>query len=272
MTGTSDPLVRDYLDRLGLPRRPADLRPDLRTLGDLHERHVRGIPFENIDLILGRPVRLDVPHLANKLIARRRGGYCFEHNLLFAAVLRAIGFHVDGLAARICRPGSTAVLPRTHVVLRVPVAGRTYLVDVGLGGPGPLRPLELTPNQPVGQDGWHYRLVGDRRDPVLQVAEPTGWRDLYALCGQPQQQIDHEVASYYVSTHPDSVLRRAPLAFLAGAGVRYSLVGRNLRCVTPSGADDRVLRDRRGYRRMFAEVFGLDLPALTCDRLWAAAG
>ena len=91
---------------------------NIGVLTDLHEAHAAMIPFENLDVVLGRPVRLDLPSLEAKLVAGRRGGYCFEQNSLFAAALETMGFKVQRLAARV-RYGSTRVGPRTHMVLRV---------------------------------------------------------------------------------------------------------------------------------------------------------
>src|SRR5512134_3104831 len=116
-------LVGAYLRRIGLPDPVA---PDLETLRRLHAAHVESIPFENLDILLGHGIRLDLDRLRDKLIAQRRGGYCFEQNTLFLAVLQEIDFTAAPMEARV-RAGSTAVRPRTHMVLEVKIAGEAWL-------------------------------------------------------------------------------------------------------------------------------------------------
>src|SRR6516225_6723599 len=104
------------------------LRASAEVLRELHLAHATHIPFENLDILLGRPIRLDLESLQAKLVHGKRGGYCFEQNLLFAAVLERLGFSVTCLAARV-RLGTTRLLPRTHMLLKVDVDGGSWLVD-----------------------------------------------------------------------------------------------------------------------------------------------
>ena len=115
-----------YLRRIGYA---GELSPSRATLDALHRAHATSIPFENLDILLGVPIRLDLPSLQAKLVAGRRGGYCFEQNALFASALEHLGFAVTRLAARV-RYRSDRVLPRTHMALRVDVDGARLLVDV----------------------------------------------------------------------------------------------------------------------------------------------
>src|SRR5215471_14344829 len=126
-----------YLRRIGYA---GDLSPSRKTLDAVHLAHATHIPFENLDILLGRPIRLDLASLQAKLVAGRRGGYCFEQNALFAAVLEQLGFAVTRLAARV-RFRTDRVLARTHMTLRVDVDGVPLLADVGFGGEGPMRPV-----------------------------------------------------------------------------------------------------------------------------------
>ena len=103
-----------YLARVGYK---GQLEPTLETLKALQFAHVSAIPFENLDIVLGKTISLDLPHLEAKLVKARRGGYCFEQNALFAAVLESLGFEVVRLAARV-RFGATAIRPRTAHVAR----------------------------------------------------------------------------------------------------------------------------------------------------------
>jgi arylamine N-acetyltransferase len=139
---TEDSLER-YFRRIGyFGARDASL-PVLQAL---HRLHPQAIPFENLNAFLGLPVRLDEASVEAKLVAGRRGGYCYEQNLLFMRMLKLLGFEVTGLAARVMwgQP-EKAVTRRSHMLLRVELAGRTMLADVGFGGLTPTAPLRLDP-------------------------------------------------------------------------------------------------------------------------------
>ena len=128
-----------YLARIGYRER---LDPTVETLRGLHFAHATQIPFENLDILLGRSIVLDLESLQKKLVERRRGGYCFEQNTLFAAVLESLGFAVTRLAARV-RFGATSIRPRSHMLLSVEIDGEPWLADVGFGGEGLLHPVPL---------------------------------------------------------------------------------------------------------------------------------
>ncbi|MDX1645163.1 MAG: arylamine N-acetyltransferase [Thermoanaerobaculia bacterium] len=193
-----------YFERVGA----GPVETDLSGLARLHAAHLAAIPFENIDVWLGRDIQLDLDSLERKLVRGRRGGYCFEHNTLFAAVLRQVGFEVSTLEARVRPPGATEPLPRTHMVLVVTIAGRRWLADVGFGGDGPLEPVTIDGEESEQADA-AYR-VEEELDAVsvLRRCSREGWRDLYAFSTRPALPIDFEVANHYTSTHPSSVFRR----------------------------------------------------------------
>ena len=116
------------------------------TLDALHFAHTTQIPFENVDVLLRRPIRLELEALQAKLVTARRGGYCFEHNVLFRAVLERLGFPVTTLAARVLREASGG-FAGIHAFLRVECDGAAWLADVGYGGAGPLRPIPFVPGR-----------------------------------------------------------------------------------------------------------------------------
>src|SRR6266511_3875640 len=132
-----------YLGRIGLTR---PLAADLESLAAIQWAHVTHIPFENLDILLGRGIAIDLPSVVAKLVRGGRGGYCFEHNALLAAVLEELGYGVTRLAARV-RWMATGPTPRTHMLLGVDVPpgpnAERYLVDVGFGGTCPTVPMPL---------------------------------------------------------------------------------------------------------------------------------
>ncbi|MEU6717151.1 arylamine N-acetyltransferase [Nonomuraea sp. NPDC046802] len=206
-----------YLDRVGYtgPRTPT-----FATLRALHLGHVRSIPFENLDVILGRDIGLDLGALQDKLVAGGRGGYCHEHNLLFAAALERLGFTPARHLARI-RLGRYH-LPRSHAMLTVPVEGRVWVADVGFGGEGLVEPIAFEEGATVESGPWRWRLGRDGAFWVLHAAE----MELYAFRqDEPNYPSDFEVANYYVATHPHSPFVRHVLAQRTTAGERIRLEG-----------------------------------------------
>jgi N-hydroxyarylamine O-acetyltransferase len=122
--------------------------PTLETLRELHRLQPQAIAFENLDPLLKRPVRLDAPSLEEKMVHGGRGGYCFEQNILFAHALRAIGFKVTELAARVLWNVPAGVTtPRVHMLLLVDIDGQRYLTDAGFGGNVLTSPLLLDSTQ-----------------------------------------------------------------------------------------------------------------------------
>ncbi len=194
-----------YLARIGVARPSA---PDLATLAAMQWGHVSTIPFENLDILLGRRIAIDLPSVVGKLVRGGRGGYCFEHNTLLAAALEALGYRVTRLAARV-RWMATGPTPRTHMLLAVEVpGGARQLVDVGFGGTCPTAPIPLGPFADGVEVAMHhdrYRLRAEGEGLVLQLASADGgWADMYWFTLEPHDAIDYEVANHYTSTHPQS--------------------------------------------------------------------
>jgi N-hydroxyarylamine O-acetyltransferase len=239
------------------------LTPTLDTLRALHLAHATHIPFENLDVLWGRPGKLDIESLSAKLIDGKRGGYCFEQNALFAAVLEAIGFGVTRLAARV-RLGSDRIGPRSHMLLAVQVAGEKWLADVGFGGEGLLFPLPLEPDRETQHFDWRYRLVRENEAYVLQSLRKTGWFDLYAFTLERQEPADYEVSHYYTGTHPSSRFVQKLIVQQPGKGARWTLVERLLTEWRPDGSTtETLLADDEAVRAVLAERFGLQFPAGT---------
>ncbi|MEO8425095.1 MAG: arylamine N-acetyltransferase [Actinomycetota bacterium] len=224
-----------YLSRIG---HTGGLEPTVETLAALHRAHVLSIPFENLDILLGKPIRLDLESLQTKLVHGRRGGYCFEQNALFAAVLEHLGFEVTGLAARVSM-GEERTTPRTHMVLAVDIAGSRWLADVGFGGDTLLDPVSFDDDEPVQQGAWAFRLVDDGDVRVLWGLRADGWLDLYSFTEEPQLPVDYEVANHYTSTWPRSPFVTKVIAQRSGLGERWMLIEDELRVERPDGTEER---------------------------------
>ncbi|MGZ4350307.1 MAG: arylamine N-acetyltransferase family protein [Solirubrobacteraceae bacterium] len=186
-----------YLERIGAGRDAG--------LAGVHRAHVTSIPFENLDPHRGVPVSLEVADLQRKLVDERRGGYCFEHNLLLAEGLRALGAEVEPMLARVRlgRPRD-APRPRTHLVLRVRAGGAVWLADVGFGNGTLLQPIPFGPGAEHEQSGWRFRVVQDGAEHVLQTADEAGWVDVYGFVPDPVPVIDIETSNWFTCTNPRS--------------------------------------------------------------------
>jgi N-hydroxyarylamine O-acetyltransferase len=252
-----------YLARIGQPARP---QPTVATLCALHFAHAAHIPFENLDILLRRPIRIDLGSLQAKLVAGARGGYCFEQNTLFASALREIGFEVTLLAARV-RFGTTRTLPRTHMVLKVESEGADWLADVGFGAAGLLFPVRFGETREVRQFAWTYRLVRGSEQWVLQSLRGGSWTDLYAFTLEPQLPVDFEVANHYVSTHPQSRFVRALTVQRVAPEERYTLVDRELAIERVGATERRTIATDDELLALLSDTFGLDFPRGTRFRL-----
>ena len=235
------------------------------ALAALHLAHATHIPFENLDILLGRPIALDLASLQSKLVARRRGGYCFEHNLLFAAVLREFGLEPVMLAARV-RHRSTAVLPRTHMLLLVEAEGNRWLADVGFGGEGLLLPVPFGSGEEARHYAWTYRVIeeADAGTWILQSRRNDAWLDLYAFTLEPQQAVDYEIANHYMSTHPDSRFVQTLTVQLPGTQRRMILRNRDLIEDRGNTVLERRIESDEEFGGALQEYFGLDLPKEDC--------
>jgi N-hydroxyarylamine O-acetyltransferase len=249
-----------YFRRIGYAGERA---PTIETLRALHRLHPQAIAFETLNPFVGWSVALDLAAIQRKLVAGGRGGYCFEHNLLFSAVLRALGFDVTWLAGRVLW-GRTddAQTKRSHMVLRIALDGQDWIADVGFGArclTAPLR-LVLDVEQPTPHEPFRLAL-GAEGALRMQVLVEDAWRSLYRFDLTPQFAIDYEVANHYLCTHPDSHFRHHLFAGRSEPGRRYGLLDNQLSVHTIGGASERrALTSVAEMRAALAEQFRITLP------------
>lgn len=245
-----------YCARLGV-REP--LAPTLESLTALHRAHCAAIPFENLDILLDRPIRLDLPSLFEKLVAARRGGYCFEQNTLFRAVLERLGFDVVALAARV-RVGSSEVRARTHMLLRVGLPEGAFLADVGFGADGPVHPIPFATDTETWLGGTGHRLHREGEQWVLEGNTGAAWSDLYALTLEPAYDADFEMGNHYTSTHPRSPFVLNLTAQRSWPEKRAVLRNRELSVRVDGRTSVTAVRDPDHLLLLLAEVFDLRFP------------
>ena len=259
-----------YFERTGY-RGPRE--PTLEVLHALTQAHVQAIPFENLDVLLGRGIDLAPQAIFDKLILNRRGGYCFEQNGLFLEVLAALGFVVRPLSGRgriLPPPGQTP--PRTHLLLEVQLDGERWLTDVGVGALSLTSAIRLaidveqqTPHEP-------RRIIREGEHWLHQARLGETWTDVYEFTGEEMPPIDREVANWYTSAHPRSHFQNRLIAARAlPDGGRVTLRDNELKRRARDGrAQTRTIPSAEELLAVLRTEFGIDFPTGT-RFVWPAA-
>jgi N-hydroxyarylamine O-acetyltransferase len=249
-----------YLQRLGYD---GPTTAQLETLREIHRLHPQAIAFENLNPLLHWPVPLDTRSLQHKMVQQQRGGYCYEHNLLLKHALERIGFRVTGLAARVLwSHPEDAVRPRTHMLLRVDIEDDMWIADVGFGGLTLTAPLRLVEHTPQATPHEPFRVTRLGGDYAVQVEVRGAWRTLYRFDLQEQVLPDYELASWYLSNHPESQFVTTLMAARPEPDRRYALRNNQLAVYHRDGrTEQQVLASAAEMRHALERLFLLRLPA-----------
>ncbi|GAA0596462.1 arylamine N-acetyltransferase family protein [Streptomyces crystallinus] len=252
-----------YLARTGYEGERA---PTLAALRGLQRAHVTSIPFENVNALLGKPVALDLETVQERLVRGGRGGYCYEHVVLFAAALERLGFEFTPLIGRVTL-GSDKILPATHALIAVRPADddRLWLCDVGFGA-GPLEPIEIADGVEVDLDGWRFRMV--RGETTLGVDQwwlhqygQDGWAHRHTFTLTPQYPIDYAVGSHFVSTHSRSPFTARLFVQKFTATHHHQLDATTWRTFRPDGSATERKIEPAELGRVLADEFGITVEA-----------
>ena len=251
--------LKAYFDRIGFA---GSIAPTLATLEAIHALHPASIPFENLSPLLGLPVELDLGAITRKLLAERRGGYCYEHNLLLMAVLRELDFTVRGLVASVLwnRPEPHEG-PPTHMLLAVDISGATYIADVGFGGMTLTAPLKLKADSEQSTPHETFRLTGGDPAWTLEARIGQEWKPLYRFDLTEPSQADYALANTFLSTDPQSPFRQELRVALSPSGQRLAL--RNNRFSIHAAGAPAEVRDLTSVvelREVLSSGFGIQLP------------
>lgn len=234
----------------------------VETLHGIVERHVLTIPFENLDPLMQRPVRLDSASIQQKLIHDRRGGYCFEQNGLLLLALETLGFEVRPLSARV-KIGypREQVTPRTHLIVRIELEGMSWLADVGVGGLSPTAALRLVTDEPQPTPHETRRIVKSGSLYYHQALLQGEWQDLYEMTLEEMPLIDREVANWFTSTHPGSRFRNLLMVSRAAPdGVRLTMLNDEFSIRDANGvAKKHLIGSKQEMLDLLAEHFGVNL-------------
>jgi N-hydroxyarylamine O-acetyltransferase len=274
VTSSSDPVVTEhpwhidrldlqgYLDAVGVSRRA----PGLEALSELHEAHVRAFPFENIDVLLGNHPGVSLEAVQEKFVGRRRGGYCFEHATLFAAVVERLGYDVRRCLGRV---GDVAVAGRTHFVMVVVIGGQRFLCDPGFGM-SLLWPIPMADGAEVDCRGWRYRLHRADRDGAvfweLHRLREGGWELMHTTDGLPVHPVDVHMGHHFTSTFPTSHFRSGLILARHLDGRHVTVTHETVTVRRPDQpTEHRALRP--GELRELFDDLGVTVPPAEVDRL-----
>ena len=232
----------NYFERIGYtgPRAPT-----LEVLKAIHRLHPRAIPFENLNPLRRRAVKLDLESVERKLVDDRRGGYCFEQNALLANVLIELGFQVTPLIGRVLWGREPdAVPPRTHMVLRIDVDNEAWIADVGFGSVTLTSPVRLTPGLAQRTDLGIFRLADASHDALyLEVqARDQTWSRVYRFDLHPVEWIDYETSNWYTSTSPEAIFANNLIVCRVLDDTRLALLNDQL---NERAADGSIVREQR---------------------------
>ncbi|REE78931.1 N-hydroxyarylamine O-acetyltransferase [Paenibacillus taihuensis] len=221
------PEVRAYLDRIGYT---GPLDGSAAVLAKLQRCHLYAVPYENLDILRGIPLSLKIDHLHDKIVTRRRGGYCFELNALFGWLLRELGYDVTDLVARFWRDSTDSPPKRRHQVLKVIVDGQPYLCDVGVGGIVPREPIAMNAYEEQRQGEETYRLEPDAQYGWFLTELKHGeWHRIYSFTEEPQLAGDYEFATFWCENAPDSIFRQTPILAIRTEEGRNTAFGSEVR-------------------------------------------
>lgn len=237
--------------------------PPLLTLDGLkalHRAQIRKIPFENLDIHLGRGIDVSRPAIFAKCVARRRGGYCFELNELLLAALEVFGFSARRGLARVHLAGRAS--PHTHQVSIATIDGQDFLVDAGFGGQSPRGPIPFVIDVVTEIDFKRYRLIAaPPYGAMLQDWWQGAWRNLYSLDARLVLDVDRVMGNHMTSTHPTSFFTWAKTASIHTSEARFSIFENILTHETAQGTTETAIPPGEAYLELLETVFGIELDA-----------
>jgi N-hydroxyarylamine O-acetyltransferase len=244
-----------YLERI---RYAGHVAPTAEVLRDLHRHHLLAVPFENLDIPLRREITLDLERIYDKLVRHRRGGFCYEQNGLFAWALRAIGFDLDLLAARVARPDGTYSPEFAHMLLLVRAEGERWLADVGFGDSF-VEPLRLDVAGPQLDRGLEYQVTPAGEEFLLRRREDGKLEEKFRFSLEARELVDYAAMCVFQQTSPESHFTRRRVCSLATAGGRITLTATSFLVTAHGRKTETPLASEADFERLLQQHFGIAL-------------
>jgi N-hydroxyarylamine O-acetyltransferase len=230
--------VTGYLERISYA---GPITPTEEVLRGLHRAHMLAVPFENLDIKLGRKIICEEQAILRKIVERRRGGFCYELNGAFAALLRALGYKVTLLSARVARQDGSNGPEFDHLTLKVEL-DEPWLADVGFGDSF-LEPLRLKVDIEQPQGSRKFRLIEEQSSLHMEMAEPEAeWKRQYSFTLLPRRLGDFAGMCQYHQTSPESSFTQKKICSRATTEGRITVADRKL-IITRDGKKEESLLD-----------------------------
>ena len=248
--------LQTYFQRIGYT---GATEPTIDNLRAIHRAHMFSVPFENLDIHVGRWIVLDEEKLFHKIVNERRGGFCFEQNGLFDAMLREIGYDVIRIEANVRGGDGEYSIPMNHMALLVTIDDKRWIADVGFGDSF-LEPLELDNPEPQTVAGRHFKIEHDGTTGYYRYPDENGdWQIQYRFFFTPHELADYNDACYYMQTSPKTHFTQKRVCSVATPDGRISLS--DLRLIERKGdvRTERLLNDEAEFDALLLERFGIDL-------------
>lgn len=247
--------VPSYLARIAYS---GPTMPTAETLRAIHRAHLLTVPFENLDIALGRTIVVDEAAIVRKIVEQRRGGFCYELNGAFAALLRALEFRVTLLSARVSRAGGGEGPEFDHLTLRVDL-DQPWLADVGFGDSF-LEPLRLEPGTEQEDPAGKFRLqpFGERLQ-LEKLSPDRVWKRQYSFAQQPRKLQDFAAMCSYHQTSPESHFTQNRICTRATADGRITLSGMKLIVTRNDRREEKMLSSEEERMRVLQQLFGIRL-------------
>ena len=246
--------ITAYLERINYR---GSRTPSAETLRNLQVAHLLTVPFENLSIHAHEAIVLNDEALFHKIVERRRGGFCYECNGLFAALLRALGFDVSMLSAEVARAGGGFSQPFDHMTLMVKLE-ETWLVDVGFGDSF-LEPLKMDNSTEQIQGPESFRIVAEDEYLVVQRQYDHEWKKEYRFTLQPYKYSDFEEMCRYHQTSPQSHFTQKRICSLATSDGRITLSDMRFIVTSDGVREERALSDKKEYDEILLKQFGIKM-------------
>lgn len=250
---------KEYLCRIGIEE---ELSPTVASLARIQKAHLQAVPYENLDILLKRPIRLDAESLYQKIVKQKRGGYCFEVNELLGHLLRDLGYEVTDLFSRFLR-GETGVPMRRHHVLMVRCADDDvpYIADVGVGTGSPNLPMRMTVGEEMQDGVVAYRFTKhDFYGWVLEDCKKGEWNPVYSFTEEPNAPIDFAAVSFWCEHAEESIFNKGAMVSLRTETGRRTIDEDEARIFDGDNVHVFPLKDWGEKEKILREWFGIALP------------
>lgn len=248
--------LQAYFDRIGYS---GGTEPNYETFRNLHIAHTMTVPFENLDIFLGKDIKIDIDSLYNKIVLGKRGGYCFEMNTLFGYVLRQLGFEVHDLLGRVFVNEDTAFALLHHVLL-VTIGEKRYLADVGFGGNGLIAPILLEDGTVDKQFNDTFKIVyKPERGYILQFLINNEFRNSYTFTLTPYMPVDYLAPNYFCSHYPESLFTRQKMCTIPTKEGRIIMSDMEFKIRTPGGTERFEAATPDEFNALIKKYFGIEI-------------